>query len=93
MVNDKSALVGPVTYDLEPERHPLAIVNAKVRRYICLELCFAFVRATYALCFQLKEPYNAEPPPNQLIESFITPVPYFYKRNHGPIPVLESEEE
>ncbi|KAL2610451.1 hypothetical protein R1flu_029024 [Riccia fluitans] len=38
-----------------------------------------------------KEPFNAEPPPSALVKSFITPVEMFYKRNHGPIPVLTNQ--
>ncbi|CAM6114483.1 unnamed protein product [Calypogeia fissa] len=37
-----------------------------------------------------KEPFNAEPQPRDLVESYITPIDFFYKRNHGPIPVLEE---
>lgn len=35
-----------------------------------------------------KEPFNAEPSPFALSRSYITPEDKFYKRNHGPIPVL-----
>uniref|UniRef100_A0A0D6QTF4 Sulfite oxidase n=1 Tax=Araucaria cunninghamii TaxID=56994 RepID=A0A0D6QTF4_ARACU len=37
-----------------------------------------------------KEPFNAEPPRTALIESYVTSVDMFYKRNHGPIPVLDD---
>jgi len=36
-----------------------------------------------------KQPFNAEPPPADLIKSFITPNHNFFKRNHGPIPDLD----
>lgn len=36
------------------------------------------------------EPFNAEPPPSALIASYVTPVDMFYKRNHGPVPLLED---
>ncbi|GAA0151001.1 reductase [Lithospermum erythrorhizon] len=39
-----------------------------------------------------KEPFNAEPPRSNLISSYVTPVDLFYKRNHGPIPVVEDIE-
>ncbi|KAL3678926.1 hypothetical protein R1sor_021882 [Riccia sorocarpa] len=39
-----------------------------------------------------KEPFNAEPSPPALVESYITPVEMFYKRNHGPIPILTDPD-
>lgn len=39
-----------------------------------------------------KEPFNAEPPRSALITSYVTPVDFFYKRNHGPIPVVDDIE-
>ncbi|KAK1259291.1 Sulfite oxidase [Acorus gramineus] len=39
-----------------------------------------------------KEPFNAEPPRDALISSFITPVDLFFKRNHGPIPIVDDIE-
>ncbi|XP_059452408.1 sulfite oxidase [Corylus avellana] len=39
-----------------------------------------------------KEPFNAEPPRSALISSYVTPVDFFYKRNHGPIPVVDDIE-
>lgn len=38
----------------------------------------------------MQEPFNAEPARQDLILSYITPVDYFYKRNHGPIPIVED---
>ncbi|CAK9143310.1 unnamed protein product [Ilex paraguariensis] len=45
-------------------------------------------------CLQVnaKEPFNAEPPRSALISSYVTPVDLFYKRNHGPIPVVDDIE-
>ncbi|KAG0488192.1 hypothetical protein HPP92_007003 [Vanilla planifolia] len=40
----------------------------------------------------MQEPFNAEPPRQALISSYITPVDYFYKRNHGPIPIVDDIE-
>ncbi|XP_044502932.1 sulfite oxidase-like [Mangifera indica] len=37
-----------------------------------------------------KEPFNAEPPRSALISSYVTPVDLFYKRNHGPIPLVDD---
>jgi sulfite oxidase len=34
-------------------------------------------------------PFNAEPPLNFLVENFITPVEYFYVRNHLPTPEID----
>ncbi|KAM7267797.1 hypothetical protein ACFE04_009963 [Oxalis oulophora] len=36
------------------------------------------------------EPFNAEPPRSLLISSYVTPVHLFYKRNHGPIPIVDD---
>ncbi|KAE8706672.1 Sulfite oxidase [Hibiscus syriacus] len=38
------------------------------------------------------EPFNAEPPLSALVSSYVTPVELFYKRNHGPIPVVDDIE-
>ncbi|GAB2278468.1 hypothetical protein Dimus_013150 [Dionaea muscipula] len=37
-----------------------------------------------------KEPFNAEPPRSALVSSYVTPVDFFYKRNHGPIPIVDD---
>ncbi|GLT33084.1 hypothetical protein SLA2020_077010 [Shorea laevis] len=39
-----------------------------------------------------KEPFNAEPPRSALTESYITLVDFFYKRNHGPVPIVDDLE-
>ncbi|KAJ9152736.1 hypothetical protein P3X46_026268 [Hevea brasiliensis] len=39
-----------------------------------------------------KQPFNAEPPRSALVSSYVTPVDFFYKRNHGPIPVVDDIE-
>ncbi|KAE8652262.1 hypothetical protein Csa_022470 [Cucumis sativus] len=45
------------------------------------------------ICDKFKmEPFNAEPPRSALISSYITPVHFFYKRNHGPIPLVDDIE-
>ncbi|GJN12883.1 hypothetical protein PR202_ga31204 [Eleusine coracana subsp. coracana] len=41
-----------------------------------------------SLRINAKEPFNAEPTRRDLVASYITPVDFFFKRNHGPIPVL-----
>lgn len=43
-----------------------------------------------SLQINAKEPFNAEPPRSALITSYVTPVEYFYKRNHGPIPIVDD---
>ncbi|XP_050938533.1 sulfite oxidase isoform X5 [Cucumis melo] len=45
-----------------------------------------------SLIINAKEPFNAEPPRSALISSYITPVHFFYKRNHGPIPLVDDIE-
>nr|XP_014278403.1 sulfite oxidase isoform X2 [Halyomorpha halys] len=37
------------------------------------------------------KPYNAEPPPDLLVDSFITPQEIFYVRNHLPVPEVDLE--
>jgi len=39
-----------------------------------------------------KVPFNAEPPRSALTSSYVTPVDFFYKRNHGPIPIVDDIE-
>ncbi|XP_028771353.1 sulfite oxidase isoform X3 [Neltuma alba] len=39
-----------------------------------------------------KEPFNAEPPRSLLISSYLTPADFFYKRNHGPVPIIDNIE-
>ncbi|KAL5717606.1 sulfite oxidase [Ranunculus cassubicifolius] len=43
-----------------------------------------------SLLINAKEPFNAEPPRSALISSYVTPVDLFYKRNHGPIPIVDD---
>jgi len=40
------------------------------------------------LLINSQEPFNAEPPAAALVNSYITHEDIFYKRNHGPIPIL-----
>lgn len=37
-------------------------------------------------------PFNGEPPLSLLVENFITPVEYFYKRNHLPVPEIDVND-
>jgi sulfite oxidase len=37
------------------------------------------------------KPFNAEPNLSVLVRNYITPVPEFFKRNHGPIPDLNAD--
>ncbi|KAK7260611.1 hypothetical protein RIF29_26809 [Crotalaria pallida] len=39
-----------------------------------------------------KEPFNAEPPRSALVSSYLTPADLFYKRNHGPVPIVDDIE-
>ncbi|KAG0516955.1 hypothetical protein BDA96_09G046100 [Sorghum bicolor] len=43
-----------------------------------------------SLRINAKEPFNAEPARRDLAASYITPVDLFFKRNHGPIPILDD---
>ncbi|CAN0925405.1 Sulfite oxidase [Linum grandiflorum] len=45
-----------------------------------------------SLLVNSKQPFNAEPPRSALVGSYVTPVDFFYKRNHGPIPVVDDIE-
>ncbi|RWR87067.1 sulfite oxidase [Cinnamomum micranthum f. kanehirae] len=45
-----------------------------------------------SLKINAKEPFNAEPRRPDLIASYITPADMFYKRNHGPIPIVDDVE-
>jgi len=44
-----------------------------------------------AFLINSEKPFNAEPPPELLMDSFITPNELFYKRNHLPVPVIDPE--
>ncbi|MFS7956383.1 putative sulfite oxidase [Helianthus anomalus] len=37
-------------------------------------------------------PFNAEPPRQALVSSYVTPTEFFYMRSHGPIPVVDDIE-
>ncbi|XP_039683390.1 sulfite oxidase isoform X2 [Medicago truncatula] len=37
-----------------------------------------------------QEPFNAEPPQSALFSAYLTPADLFYKRNHGPIPIVDD---
>ncbi|KAM4699338.1 sulfite oxidase, mitochondrial [Discoglossus pictus] len=39
-----------------------------------------------------QKPFNAEPPPGMLTESFITPNEFFFKRNHLPVPDINPDQ-
>ncbi|KAK3410344.1 sulfite oxidase [Eucalyptus grandis] len=43
-----------------------------------------------SLVINSKEPFNAEPLRTALVSSYVTPVDLFYKRNHGPIPLVDD---
>nr|GEW36545.1 sulfite oxidase [Tanacetum cinerariifolium] len=43
-----------------------------------------------ALKINAKQPFNAEPPRQALVSSYVTPTEFFYKRSHGPIPVVDD---
>ncbi|CAN9512279.1 unnamed protein product [Ophioblennius macclurei] len=41
------------------------------------------------LTINSQKPFNAEPPPEILTDSYITPSPFFFKRNHLPVPQVD----
>ncbi|CAA3013659.1 sulfite oxidase [Olea europaea subsp. europaea] len=45
-----------------------------------------------ALLINSTAPFNAEPHRSDLISSYVTPADFFYKRNHGPIPIVDDIE-
>ncbi|XP_057826768.2 sulfite oxidase isoform X1 [Cryptomeria japonica] len=45
-----------------------------------------------SLIINAKDPFNAETPRAALVESYVTPVDMFFKRNHGPIPILDDPQ-
>lgn len=45
-----------------------------------------------SLKINAQQPFNAEPHRSTLVSSYITPVDFFYKRNHGPIPIVDDIE-
>ncbi|XP_076967108.1 sulfite oxidase, mitochondrial [Tamandua tetradactyla] len=44
-----------------------------------------------ALQVNSQRPFNAEPPPELLTESYITPTPLFFTRNHLPVPNVDPD--
>ncbi|RKP10205.1 sulfite oxidase [Thamnocephalis sphaerospora] len=50
------------------------------------------VRPSPHLLVRKDEPFNAEPTLSALVRRYITPVPEFFKRNHGPIPDLDASK-
>ncbi|KAI9007451.1 Oxidoreductase, molybdopterin-binding domain-containing protein [Phycomyces nitens] len=44
-----------------------------------------------ALLVRKDAPFNAEPTPPDLVKHYITPIPYFFCRSHGPIPDLQDD--
>lgn len=45
-----------------------------------------------ALAINGSKPFCAEPPPSLLVESFLTPVDFFYVRNHLPVPQIDLKD-
>ena len=102
----QGALWGPSGYSREPPRHPSLRINAKVppTSPIAIEPYSSFfLPKLYFLIIPpsrewygtdgvpaAQEPFNAEPARRDLAAAYITPVDLFFKRNHGPIPVLDD---
>lgn len=45
-----------------------------------------------ALIVRSMKPFNAEPPLSILVDSFITPVEFFFVRNHLPVPLVDPKK-
>ena len=89
----QGALRGPSGYSREPPRHPSLRINAKVpplRRSPSNLILLPFSSQAYGNFRPPQEPFNAEPARRDLAAAYITPVDLFFKRNHGPIPVLDD---
>ncbi|KAA3459453.1 Sulfite oxidase [Gossypium australe] len=86
-------LSGPSDYSQEPSRHPCLHINAKASFSFVL-LCHSLigVSSSKPLTSLVQEPFNAEPPRSALVSSYVTPVELFFKRNHGPIPLVDDIE-
>ncbi|ORX59756.1 hypothetical protein DM01DRAFT_1317940 [Hesseltinella vesiculosa] len=48
-------------------------------------------RDDFALVIRKDAPFNAEPQPSDLVKNYITPLPYFFCRSHGPLPELDDK--
>jgi len=89
----QGALRGPSGYSREPPRHPSLRINAKVpplRRSPSNLILLPFSSQAYGNFRPPQEPFNAEPARRDLAAAYITPIDLFFKRNHGPIPVLDD---
>lgn len=64
-----------------------------ISKSVCLKRGFMDIYVdVFPMTSLPQEPFNAEPPRSALISSYITPVHFFYKRNHGPIPLVDDIE-
>ena len=77
--------------------NPSLLINAKATPTIPSSLLYPKTLITVinyhfiVFCFIFsQEPFNAEPPRAALVASYVTPSDFFYKRNHGPIPIVEN---
>ncbi|HEX4369531.1 MAG TPA: molybdopterin-dependent oxidoreductase [Rhodopila sp.] len=48
------------------------------------------LRSQSSLTVHSTDPYNAEPAPERLVSSFLTPQKDLYVRSHGPVPMLDA---
>jgi hypothetical protein len=54
---------------------------------------FSTIGFSSPIYYSPQEPFNAEPPRSALISSYLTPADLFYKRNHGPVPIVDDIEK
>ncbi|KAF3435232.1 hypothetical protein FNV43_RR22319 [Rhamnella rubrinervis] len=95
---------GPSDYSQEPPRHPSLRINSKACLFPLHHISFfAYLFPRFVVIIivydkygdgfaQDVQPFNAEPHRSDLVHSYVTPVDLFYKRNHGPIPVVDDIE-
>ncbi|XLS62548.1 hypothetical protein HN51_016776, partial [Arachis hypogaea] len=83
----QSLLIPPLdNLKLTPYPH-----NSKEREKKCLDS--ALLQIILKSLLVTLEPFNVEPPSSGLTCSYVTPSNFFYKRNHGPIPIVEDIEK
>ncbi|PPS16503.1 hypothetical protein GOBAR_AA04097 [Gossypium barbadense] len=63
-----------------------------MNRGMLIQALFIKISSSKPLASLAQEPFNAEPPRSALVSSYVTPVELFFKRNHGPIPLVDDIE-
>lgn len=80
-------LTGTMSWPLsQSQRKGKPLLSSSLLCYVLL--CYVFIQILGGWLWW-QEPFNAEPPRSALVSSYVTPVHLFYKRNHGPIPIVD----